>query len=129
MWLRSYTLGAFQQFICQFKYRSWITTNNFGYYLAVIVAFPILFYFPKFFELTTVKTIDDCAALAADADLLADLKVKIISHLTMSQQQQPPANKTAGGPDLTPRMQTLIECIQTFPSVPNTPAKMGNLTR
>ena len=48
------------KFICQFRLCTWITQQNFIYYLMVIVIFPILFYFPKFFELTYAEKDIDC---------------------------------------------------------------------
>ena len=39
------------KYMCNFKYRSWITNKNINIYRAAVILFPILFYSPKFFEI------------------------------------------------------------------------------
>ena len=39
------------KYMCNFKYRSWITNKNINIYRAAVILFPIVFYSPKFFEI------------------------------------------------------------------------------
>ena len=66
------------KFICRLKYRSWIASKNFCYYVLVIVVFPVLFYFPKFFELTYVEKHYDCSVVTGNEKVLELLYLNLL---------------------------------------------------
>ncbi len=54
------------KYICNFRYKNWITNKNVNYYRLAIITFATLFYVPKFFELTPVHVTTSCAKVVSE---------------------------------------------------------------
>lgn len=48
------------KYLCNFRYRNWITCKNLNFYRTFVIIFATLFYAPKFFELKTNQFDQSC---------------------------------------------------------------------
>ena len=74
--------------LCQLRYNSWLSKRTFGILIGVVTLFPVLFYFPRFFEVRATMfnqtfrfPFRDCS------NYTEELKMK--SDFVLTQEQDP----------------------------------------
>ena len=65
--------------LCQLRYNSWLSKRTFGILIGFVTVFPVLFYFPRFFELRTYEEartynffVCDCSNFTEELQMKSD---------------------------------------------------------
>ena len=74
--------------LCQLRYNSWLSKRTFGILIGVVTLFPVLFYFPRFFEIRATMFNQTFRFPLLDcANYTEELKMK--SDFVLTEEQDP----------------------------------------